>query len=162
MVRPTPDRVREALFSILGARCQGAAVLDACAGTGALGIEALSRGAARALFVESDPAVAETLRSNVELVGLAGAEVLVADVLRVAPRLADRGHGPFDLVFVDPPFGEDIAAEVARAIAEGQALAPGALLVIEHPTGAEPVVPHLRRVDQRQYGKVALAFFESE
>lgn len=161
-VRPTPDRVREALFSILGARCEGARVLDACAGTGALGLEALSRGAASALLVEVDRALSGTLSHNVEASGLEGAQVLFGDTLALAPRLVALGHGPFDLVFIDPPFDLDLGGALATALARGGALAPDALVVIEHPAGKSPSPEGLDIVDERHYGSVALTFCESE
>lgn len=99
--RPTSDRVRESMFNMLMSLgvIDGARVADLFAGTGALGIEALSRGAASAVFVDDDAAAVRVIRSNLEQTGLAGGEVVRADVLRWAP-----GAGPFDLVFCDPPY----------------------------------------------------------
>ncbi len=160
-VRPTPLRVREALFSILGASCQGRTVLDACAGTGALGLEALSRGADRVCLVERSPKVAALLRENVERLGLAGAQVIRGDALRVIPRLATEGWA-FDLVFLDPPYGRVLWRPVVAALVRHRSLAPGSLVVVEHPTGGEPRLDELRLTDRRSYGSVALSFYESE
>ncbi|AOW92352.1 16S rRNA (guanine(966)-N(2))-methyltransferase RsmD [Rhodococcus sp. WMMA185] len=104
--RPTSDRVREALFSALGSRMDfdGAAVLDLYAGSGALGLEALSRGAERALLVESDAKAARIIRSNVEVVGLPGAQVRSSSVASVLAGPADR---TYDLVMADPPYAVD-------------------------------------------------------
>jgi 16S rRNA (guanine966-N2)-methyltransferase len=109
--RPTADRVREALFSILG-EVSGARVLDLYAGSGALGIEALSRGAASALFVERDPRAVAAIRANLEATGASEATVRRADALR---ELA-RGGGPYDLVFLDPPY--DVAPRLAAPLSE--------------------------------------------
>jgi len=103
-VRPTSDRAREALFSILGDAVCGVSVLDAYAGSGALGIEALSRGAARATFVESDPVALATLRANLERLGLVGRSRVHPG--RALDMLRHRGlGGPFGVVFADPPYG---------------------------------------------------------
>jgi 16S rRNA (guanine966-N2)-methyltransferase len=161
-VRPTPDRVREALFSILGDRCVDACVADLCAGTGALGLEALSRGARSVLFVEEDPAVAEVLRENVARVALPGAEVVVRDARAALAALARQGAPAFDLVLADPPFAAGLVPPLARALVDGALLARGGLLVIEHPAGDALRLPGLRQVDARRYGSVALDFLESE
>lgn len=161
-VRPTPDRVREALFSILGERCLGARVADLCAGTGALGLEALSRGARSVLFVEQDRAVAEVLRENVARVGLEGAEVLVRDAPAALAALARQGAPAFDLVLADPPFASGLVPALAQALVDGALLAQGGLLVIEHPAGDALKLPGLTQVDARCYGSVALEFLENE
>src|SRR5215204_512227 len=127
--RPTADRVREALFSILGARVEGARVLDLFAGSGALGLEALSRGAAQVTFVESAPAALAALRANLAALG-AGAEVVRADALRWL-HAASRGARQYDLVFLDPPYRR--AAELGAPLSDPlpAVLAPGALVVAE-------------------------------
>ncbi|MBM4371893.1 MAG: RsmD family RNA methyltransferase, partial [Deltaproteobacteria bacterium] len=102
-VRPTADRVREALFSILGSRTEGATVLDLFCGTGALGIEALSRGAARAVFVDGSPRSLAALRRNLDRLGIAGARVLHGRVEEALPRVEREGER-FGLVFLDPPY----------------------------------------------------------
>lgn len=104
LVRPTSDRVREALFNILRPRVDGAAALDLFAGTGSLGIEALSRGAARVVFVEKNRRALEIIRGNVEALGLEGRSTMHGfDVLTGLARLRDL-DAPFDIVFVDPPY----------------------------------------------------------
>ena len=108
--RPTAARVREAIFNILGAAVAEARVLDLFAGTGALGIEALSRGAAAAVFVEDHPEALKGLRRNLETLGLVErSQVLPLPVAAALRKLAARGE-PFDLVFLDPPYGGDVAA----------------------------------------------------
>lgn len=136
--RPTSDRVREALFSAVEAALDldGARVLDLYAGTGALGLEALSRGAATALLVEWDAGAVAVLRSNVAAVGLPGALVRQA---RVAAVLAESPAEPFDLVFADPPYALDPAADLAALVANGWA-GSGALVVVERARRSGPPV----------------------
>lgn len=129
-MRPTADRVREAIFDILGERVAGAAVLDLFAGTGALGLEALSRGARRAVFVEPDPSAFAVLRRNIEALGADGAETLSTDY-RIAVRRLRAGGGRFDLVFLDPPYGRGLAAAAAREVARAGLAAPGGSVVVE-------------------------------
>ncbi|WP_067846336.1 16S rRNA (guanine(966)-N(2))-methyltransferase RsmD [Nocardia lijiangensis] len=130
--RPTSDRVREALFSALDARMDldGARVLDLYAGSGALGLEALSRGASYALLVESDRKAAAVVRGNIADLGLPGAELRVGAVAAV---LAQGGAGRFDLVLSDPPYDVDTAAVTAdlAALADAGWLHPDALIVVE-------------------------------
>jgi 16S rRNA (guanine966-N2)-methyltransferase len=155
--RPTTDRVREALFSAL-AGVEGAAVLDLYAGTGALGIEALSRGAASAVFVESARPALAALRANLDALGLTGVTRIVAEpVARAVPRLASTS-GPFDLVFADPPYDDvDAALDALEALAP--ALAPGARVVLEHATRRPPRPgTALATLRTRTYGDTAIAF----
>jgi 16S rRNA (guanine966-N2)-methyltransferase len=159
-VRPTSDRVREALFSALDAEAglAGAAVLDLCAGTGALGIEALSRGAAHALFVESDRRVAAVLRRNLAELGLTEwAQVRVAPVASVLAHPAPRGY---DLVLVDPPYAVS-DAEVAGWLRAGWThgwATNATTVVVERPARAgafgwpDPLWPHR----ERRYGDTVL------
>jgi 16S rRNA (guanine966-N2)-methyltransferase len=108
-VRPTPDRVRETLFNWLRDDVEGARCLDLYAGTGALGLEALSRGAREAVLVERDRALAEALDANVRVLG-ANAEIVVA----AADRFVDRSANAFDIVFLDPPYAESLEPIIAR------------------------------------------------
>jgi 16S rRNA (guanine966-N2)-methyltransferase len=136
--RPTSDRAREALFSAVESRLRtlhGAAVLDLYAGSGAVGLEALSRGAARATLVEQDRAALATLRANVAALGLPGADVVAGDVARVVAR-GPGPAGPYDLAFLDPPY--DRPTEALRAVLDDLLamawLRPGALVVVERAT----------------------------
>ncbi|WP_040797469.1 16S rRNA (guanine(966)-N(2))-methyltransferase RsmD [Nocardia higoensis] len=163
--RPTSDRVREALFSSLAARLDfaGARVLDLYAGSGALALEALSRGAAYALLVESDRKAAQVIRANIAELGLAGAELRVGSVGAV---LAQGGAGAFDLVFADPPYelGTDVlAAEVAELAARGW-LADGALVVIERSARSPEIAWPAGFVPagRRRYGETRLESAEFE
>jgi 16S rRNA (guanine966-N2)-methyltransferase len=165
--RPTSDRVREALFGILSSAgaLDGACVLDLYAGTGALALEALSRGAARAVLVESSREALAAVRANVEGLGLAGrAEIVAADV-RAAQRRIARG-GPFDLVLADPPWALVESGDAPRALADlvaAGALAPGALVVLEHSARTAPAELEgagLVLDQTRRYGDTALAFYK--
>jgi 16S rRNA (guanine966-N2)-methyltransferase len=156
--RPTSDRVREALFSALTADpgLDGAAVLDLCAGSGALGLEALSRGAAHALFVESDRRAAAVLRRNVAGLGLPGAAVRASSTGAVLAGPADR---PYDVVLVDPPYATpdaEVAGWLAAASANGW-LADDAVVVVERGRGpAFPWPAPLVAVRERRYGDTVL------
>ena len=134
--RPTTDRVREALFNALAARIdfEGVRVLDLYAGSGALGLEALSRGAARALFVESDRRAADVIARNIETVGSPGAGVRRGTVAAVLAG----GGGPVDLVFADPPYDVPTAEvdAVLDALHRDGWVAPGGVVVIERPVRA--------------------------
>jgi 16S rRNA (guanine(966)-N(2))-methyltransferase RsmD len=147
--RPTSDRVREALFSILGARVAGARVLDLFAGSGALGLEALSRGAAEATFVDSSPAAQRAIRANLAALGTE-AEVVRADALRWL-RSASGAARQYDLVFLDPPYRRAgvVAGELSAAVSP--VLAPQALVVAESDRRA-PLELDLPTIDQRRYG----------
>jgi len=157
--RPTSDRVREALFAALDhdPGLDGAAVLDLCAGSGALGLEALSRGAEHALFVESDRRAADVLRRNVSTLGLDGAVVRWAPAAAVLAGQADRAY---DVVLVDPPY--DVPdAEIAGwlgAAAEHGWLAAGATVVVERRASRDgfPWPPPLEAARERRYGDTVL------
>ncbi len=126
-VRPTSDSLRETLFNVLGPSVDGARVLDAFAGTGAVGLEAISRGAAHATFVERDRRASEDLAANVRHCGVETACAIIRDDFSRASSLAP---GAFDLVFLDPPYdGVDLEAAVGRA---APLVAPGGRLVLEH------------------------------
>ena len=151
-VRPTTDRVREATFARLGA-LGGARVLDLYAGTGALGIEALSRGAASVVFVERARASLDALRRNLAALGLGESVRIVGR--EVAAAVADLGRAGerFDLVLLDPPYetGED--ERTLRAVVAARILAPGALLVVERSRRhALPPISGLALQDERRYG----------
>jgi 16S rRNA (guanine966-N2)-methyltransferase len=146
--RPTADRVREALFSVLG-DLEGARVLDLFAGSGALGLEALSRGAAEATFVDSAPAAVRAVRANLEALG-ATAEVRRADA-RAFLRGARAGARHYDLIFLDPPYrtAARLAPELSDALPA--VLAPGAVVVSESERRA-PLDLDLPLIDERRYG----------
>jgi 16S rRNA (guanine966-N2)-methyltransferase len=147
--RPTSDRVREALFAILGPAVEDARVLDLFAGSGALGIEALSRGAAEATFVERDAAALRALRANLAALGIE-AEVRPGDA-RAFLRTASSAHRQYDLVLLDPPYrlAARLGPELTAALAGVPA--PGALVVTESDRRA-PLALDLPLDDERRYG----------
>jgi 16S rRNA (guanine966-N2)-methyltransferase len=159
--RPTPDRVREALFSILGARVRGATVLDLFAGTGALGLEALSRDASHATFAEKARTALVVLRRNIEAVGLGDVHVIAAPASRAMTQLAAEGRR-FDLIFLDPPYALGVLSDTLAGLAEHGLFLPHATIVCEHHGRDAPPQPPpaLRRSDTRVFGDVALSFFE--
>ncbi len=134
-LRPTPDRVRETLFNWLGQRLDGLACLDLFAGSGALGFEALSRGAARVVMVESDRVVAAALRESATLLDATGAEIMTGDAIAFLGRGADR----FDVVFLDPPYSSDLAARAMERLAPR--LNPGARVYVESAEALDPPSP---------------------
>lgn len=163
-VRPTTDRVRESLFAILREIVPGRRFLDLFAGTGAVGLDALSRGATDVTWVEGDRRVIPILMENVAMLGVARHSVICADVLRF---LRHRGHGKtYDIIYADPPY-----AFWADTRAAGQLLAPGQLpamlsadgwIVLEQGTSREvqePAMDGMRLVDRRRYGNSQLWFF---
>ncbi len=163
--RPTTDRVREALFGVLvsAGAVEGARVLDLYAGTGALALEALSRGAATAVLVESAREALAALRANISALGLDDrAEVVPGDVAH-AMRRAVRA-GPFDLVFADPPWAMVDAghpAAVLSDLAQRGGIAPEGRVVLEHSARSPPIdVDGLVRLDGRRYGDTALTFYK--
>jgi 16S rRNA (guanine966-N2)-methyltransferase len=128
-IRPTPDRVRETLFNWLQPRIDGARVLDLFAGSGALGLEALSRGAAHVTFLERDRRASAAIEGLLKEWGEASAEVICGDALGWLRRAA--GAGPFDIVFLDPPYDAELLGDSALALAEGGRLAPEARIYLE-------------------------------
>ncbi|MGC8839356.1 MAG: 16S rRNA (guanine(966)-N(2))-methyltransferase RsmD [Anaerolineae bacterium] len=157
--RPITDRVKTALFGVLGERVQGARVLDLFAGTGSVGIEALSRGAARVVFVDRSPRALRVLRENLRRTGLEeGARVVLGDAFRYLARTEEV----FDLIYVAPPQYRGLWKQALLAIEESRALAPGGEVVVQiHPKEFEdPGLSRLRLVDQRKYGSTLLCFYQ--
>jgi 16S rRNA (guanine966-N2)-methyltransferase len=153
--RPTGDRIREAAFNLTGP-VDDAVVLDLFAGSGAMGMEALSRGAARATFVESDREACRTIDANLDKLRLTGARVLCHDVLRFLAT--DRG--PYDLILVDPPYDlvESLAVPLSSHLP--RLLAPDGLVVYETSSRQEPALDGLELRTSRKYGNVRLTLFE--
>jgi 16S rRNA (guanine966-N2)-methyltransferase len=158
-LRPTSDRLRETLFNVLAPRMTGARFLDAYAGTGAVGIEALSRGAAHVTFVEQDPRAQRLVEANLERCHVENRYAIIRVGFAGAAR---RLAGPFDLLFLDPPYGADTlpqALEIAAPL-----VGPGALLVIEHarrdesPESLGPIT----RSRKLESGDSALSFYRHE
>jgi 16S rRNA (guanine966-N2)-methyltransferase len=151
-IRPTPDRVRETLFNWLAAHVPGARCLDLFAGSGALGLEALSRGAAHVTFIERDPAAAQELRTRLTDWDAPSALVKQMDALDFLKQKSEA----FDIAFLDPPFDSDLLASAARLLNAGQSLAPGAFVYIEHPSreGTIPLPANWTRARTKQAGEV--------
>jgi 16S rRNA (guanine966-N2)-methyltransferase len=158
-LRPTSDRLRETLFNVLAPHVDGARFLDAYAGTGAVGIEALSRGAAHVTFVEQDRRAVRLIESNLERCRIENRYAIIRVGFAVAAR---QLTGPFDLLFLDPPYG---AGTLAQALETGAPLvAPGALLVIEHARrdDSPESIGAIARVRKLESGDSALSFYRHE
>ena len=160
-IRPTSERLRESIFDILLHRhaglVEGARVVDLFAGSGAMGIEALSRGAKFALFVDNGPEARALLRANVEVFALGG----VTRIWRADATLLGRAPAgpPFTLAFLDPPYDKGLPGPALTGLVEGGWLASGALVVVEESAEAEIGAPTaLRIVDERVYGETKVVF----
>ena len=159
--RPTSDRVREAAFTLIPpGYVDGVTVLDLFAGSGAMGLEALSRGAARATFVESDREACRTINRNLDKLGLDNAVVLCQDAL-AALRTDARAGTRYDLVLVDPPYRRFSSLQNALIEHLSTILAPEGLLLIETAAKEEPELPLAKRTTRR-YGSARLTLFEHE
>ena len=159
--RPTAAKVREAVFNILGPAVVGVRVLDLFAGTGALGIEAMSRGAVTAVFVEDHPEAVQALRRNLAGLGLQDrSRVWPLPVATALKKLAAPGDR-FGLAFLDPPYGGGKALAALKALATLDLLSPGAAVVVEH--SRRDTLPeecgHLRLTEVRRYGDTQVAFY---
>jgi 16S rRNA (guanine966-N2)-methyltransferase len=162
-LRPTSDRARESIFNILehtleGGEPDGAAVLDVFAGTGALGLEALSRGAALATFIDNDRAALDCARKNARALGCEdSAAFLGMDATRLPP---DAG-APASLVFIDPPYGSGLAEPALHCLAAQGWIAPGAVLILEAGTRESLALPaSYLQVDERAYGAARVVFLK--
>lgn len=156
-VRPTPGRVKESLFSILAPRIEGVRFLDLFSGTGAIAFEAASRGAARVVAVEGHRETADAIKEAAEQFGVdRTVTVIAAPVDRALYRL----DGPFEIVYADPPYDNELPLQMFRLLLERNLLAPDALVVFEHSARTIlPDIPGYRGVREEVYGDVALAFF---
>jgi 16S rRNA (guanine966-N2)-methyltransferase len=160
-IRPLRDRVRTALFDTLGEAVAGAEVLDLFAGTGAVGLEALSRGARYATFVDSSSEAIRLIRKNLSRLGYSGrAEIIQEDARKAVKALARQGR-QFDLVFIGAPYETGLAAEALKALVEALPLRPGALVIAEtfHKDELGDDFKPLRLVDSRIYGETRLTYF---
>lgn len=159
-VRPTADRVKEALFSIIAGQIPGCRFVDLFAGSGAVGIEALSRGAARCFFVEKDSSNIKLIRENLELTSLAEkAEVIRNDALRALKNMAAENNKA-NLFFIDPPYKSDLAGRAIEVIASEKLLAPGGLIVVEHAFKEQTWLERFPQRRQKKYGDTALTFID--
>lgn len=159
-IRPTSDRARETLFNVIGPWIEGR-VLDLYAGTGALGLEALSRGAAKGVFVDSGREAQALVQRNLEALGFsARAELLSLSAERALDHLEQRGGEGFTFVFADPPYAAHAMAWLVGRLAASPLLAPGATLVVETDRDeAAPADARLPQVDERKLGDTRLHLF---
>lgn len=164
--RPTSDRARQAVFNILehaawAPELRGTRILDLFAGSGALGFEAISRGAAFCLFVETDEAARGAIRENIDALGLFGATRLHRrDATDLGLRPASAGE-PFDMAFMDPPYRQGLAERALAGLAEGGWLKPGALVMVERGSDeADLSAPGYQVLDTRDYGAARVSFLK--
>jgi 16S rRNA (guanine966-N2)-methyltransferase len=163
ITRPTADQVRIALLDTLMPYLAGARVLDLFAGAGGVGLEALSRGAAQATFVERDARAVAALRENITALGVeARTRVLRLGVARALERLASEGER-FAIVFLDPPYDADLTAPTLEALGGGAVTTPDVLVVAQHLTKRAPVPAYggLRAFRARRFGETTLTFFRA-
>ena len=169
-VRPTADRVKESLFRIFGEQVIDADFLDLCAGTGSIGLEALSQGARSATFVDSSYHSVRIIESNLEMCGFdrkhPGVRLIHLDARKALARLGKR-KAQFDLIYFDPPYASKIHESCVKQIAETNLLSPAGVLVIEHRTVQEPdwaeslILDDLILSRQERYGDTMLSFYRS-
>ena len=164
--RPTSDRLRETVFNVLAPRIEGARFLDLYAGSGAVGMEALSRGAEHVVFVEGAPAALKVLRANLERLGLKSGFSIQASAVREVLRRAASGTQGFDVVFLDPPYdaeAEYLTTLGALGSAASGMLAAGAVVIAEHRRKArlEDAYGALRRTRLLEQGDAALSFYSA-
>lgn len=163
-IRPTADRIREAVFNIIGSRPIDAAVLDLYAGSGALGIEALSRGARYALFVDQATAALNLVRKNIQLCRLEKSTAVIQwNIAKNLTFLQSYPHA-FDLIFIDPPYSRQLTLPALTHLTTAAAAAEGALAVVEHDPGESltPVPSAWTIIDQRHYGRTQISFLTFE
>jgi 16S rRNA (guanine966-N2)-methyltransferase len=160
-IRPTTDRVREAIFNILTVEWEGKEVLDLFAGTGALGIEALSRGAHRVVFVEHHPHALGVLDRNIKTLNLSGNFEVVRLRVDKGIKFIKRRGWKFDISFLDPPYRKDLAESSLRLIDSSDVLKEHGMVVVEH--HSNEILPEhyqrLRLIDHRKYGNTGVSFF---
>lgn len=162
-VRPTSGRVKDSLFNSIAALLPGSRVLDLYAGSGALGIEAIARGAASATFIEIDRKVQRVIIENLQRCGFQErSELIEGDVLKMLKQ-PYRLHGPFDLVFADPPYADSDFAEVMTLLQQGELVAPDGLVIFEASSRAKLSVPGGWSQRKRQeIGDTAMYFLEPD
>ncbi|MEW6733389.1 MAG: 16S rRNA (guanine(966)-N(2))-methyltransferase RsmD [Acidobacteriota bacterium] len=162
-VRPTSDRLRETLFNILTGHIEGAQFLDICAGSGAVGIEALSRGAAHVTFIEASRRAVRVIYDNIEHCHIdEGTEVLYFDALTALKQLSNRGHR-FDIVYFDPPYSSHVYLPVLESLGNKDLLAANGLVIVEHHSKLvlADVIGVLRRYREVRQGETSLSFYHN-
>ena len=158
-VRPTADRTKEALFNILGVRLIGARVLDLFAGSGALGLESLSRGAAEAVFNDCSKESVAILKKNLQALKIPVGETAKVHTMDAIACLSCLG-GAFDIIFIDPPYRLEVGVKALQTIAQRGLLADGGVVVFERDKPLEEPIMGLEIADTRKYGKAVLTFLK--
>jgi 16S rRNA (guanine966-N2)-methyltransferase len=160
-IRPTADRVRESIFNVLGQTFSGGQVLDLFAGSGALALEALSRGARSAVMVDSDRAAIRLCEANAASLGFADRVRIVAAPVSRAVKLLEREGAAFELLFADPPYAARAAAETLSQVNAARLCAPGGILCIEHDKRelAPPTAGSLAKIDERRFGDTVVSIY---
>jgi 16S rRNA (guanine(966)-N(2))-methyltransferase RsmD len=165
-IRPTADQVREAIFNILASRfaLTDIAVLDVFAGTGALGIEALSRGARSAVFIDANPEAQRLIQANLRITGLRRQGRLIRAYAPKGLKVAEEQGLRFGGVFLDPPYGEGLVEKTLQLLAVSSLLESGAWVVVEHGSREEPAesYPPLVLTDRRRYGTTGVSFYQHQ
>lgn len=161
-VRPTSDRLRETLFNVLAPRISDARFLDICAGSGAVGIEALSRGASRATFIDASRRACSVIEANITALGVTGhATIINRDAVAALKRLASAGE-QYDIIFVDPPYQSEIYSQVIELLGASALLSDDACVIVEHRAKTPPAsdAGDLRAYREIKQGESALTFYE--
>ncbi|MCX5885693.1 MAG: 16S rRNA (guanine(966)-N(2))-methyltransferase RsmD [Proteobacteria bacterium] len=161
-IRPASDKVRGAIFNILGSAFEGREVLDLFAGTGALGIEALSRGAEKVVFVESSTAALRVLHENLTLCRCGNKGEVVKKSVEHGVKLLKKHGERFDHIFLDPPYGKGIVDKSLHMLSSGEMLKEGGIITLKHSDQELPLERYgnLILTDQRKYGKTYVSFFK--
>ncbi len=162
-LRPTPDRVREAIFNIIARELSGKKVLDLFAGSGTLGIEALSRGAKEAVFIEINLEAARILEENLRNCQFRGKGAVIRGRVEAGIKLLAKRGKSFDLIFLDPPYDKALVARTLKALSPSKILVPGSLVVAQHSPREEfpEALGRLTLEDQRRYGETLVSFFRA-
>lgn len=161
-LRPTSDRVKEALFSILSPRLAGALVMDLYAGTGAIGIEALSRGARHATFVEPHASSLHVLRANLALCGLSAQATIHPCTVATFFKRRTAAEPAYDIIFADPPYDDEEASALLAIVGQQASLRATGALVLEHGSKTEPVLDGLVLLRRYRYGDTTLSVFRPQ
>ncbi len=161
MVRPTSDKVREALFNILGNRVDSKLFVDGFAGSGAVGIEAISRGVKKCFFIEKNRWCVNIIKHNLQKTKAANnAEVLHTDIFKGLRKVVETG--PVDFIFLDPPYNSSLVVPVCQAILERELLKKEGILILEHDSKKKIEMERWEPIDWRKYGNTALSFWKQE
>ena len=160
-VRPTSDRLRETLFNILSGDVAGSSFLDICAGSGAVSIEAISRGAARATMIEISRRTCAVIEENLKSLGISSKSLVInSDALAALKRIEASGRR-FDIIFFDPPYGSDLYSKVMAFLGSRDVVEPGGIIIVEHRAKMPPEdVDGLHLYRRLKQGESALAFYE--